>query len=465
MKRVFLITLAVFAFVLPGVAQYTTLHDFANDGNGMNPRGSLVTDSTWLYGMTTEGSNIFKIKTDGTGYTVLHTLSPADGLFPYGSLYYDGTYLYGTAQDSGAHLSGTIFKIKTDGTGFTKLHDFTGNVGEGEHPKGSLMSDGTWLYGTTRGGTASSPIISYGTIFRIKPDGSSYTVLHDFSNIPDDGRQPHASLVSDGTWLYGTTIFGGVNTNFGTIFKIMPDGTGYAKLFDFGNLTGEQPYGDLIYDGTWLYGMTAGGGPNGWGTIFKIKPDGTNFTSLFSFSTPGMSPDGCTPFGSLLYDGIWLYGMTSSGSNVFKIKPDGTNFTNMYIMTPPDGSLPYGSVISDGAYLYGMTYQRGVNMFYGTVFKLDINAVAVGITQSEKTDMEVNVYPNPASGSLTIEWKTPKVKENKAGKYTITDLLGKIVQNSTVNFENATATIDIHDLPNGVYFLKTGNRILKFVKN
>src|SRR6185369_16406264 len=46
------------------------------------------------------------------------------------------------------------------------------------------------------------------------------------------------------------------------------------KHLDSGT-TGKSPYGDLVSDGTYLYGMASSGGANTFfGTIFKIKPDG-----------------------------------------------------------------------------------------------------------------------------------------------------------------------------------------------
>jgi len=61
---------------------------------------------------------------------------------------------------------------------------------------------------------------------------------------------------------------GGTN-EMGTVFKIMPDGTGFVKLLDFDSTNGSGPHGSLIYDGTFLYGMTSGGGTNGRGVMFK----------------------------------------------------------------------------------------------------------------------------------------------------------------------------------------------------
>ena len=55
----------------------------------------------------------------------------------------------------------------------------------------------------------------------------------------------------------------------GVIFKIKPDGTGYSKMLEFaGTTNGQSPEGDLIYDGTYLYGMTNTGGTNSDGVVF-----------------------------------------------------------------------------------------------------------------------------------------------------------------------------------------------------
>src|SRR6266850_1722370 len=52
----------------------------------------------------------------------------------------------------------------------------------------------------------------------------------------------------------------------------------YTKLLDFGSTdNGSHPYSSLVSDGTFLYGMTSEAGSNGVGTIYKIKPDGSGF--------------------------------------------------------------------------------------------------------------------------------------------------------------------------------------------
>lgn len=404
MKKHYLIaTLALLAQT--AFSQYTKLLDFDGAGNGRGPWGHFVSDGTYLYGMAELGGannlgTIFKIKPDGTGYAkLLDFAGLANGALPRGSLFYDGTYLFGMTYDGGVNDVGCIFKIKPDGTGYLKILDFDGgNNGANPEIAGALISDGTYLYGmTTWGGTGGN-----GTIFRIKPDGTSYLKLMDF-NGTTSGRRPFGALVSDGAFLYGMTTEAGAN-NYGTIFKIKHDGTGYLKLADFGGTaTGHSPYGSLRSDGTYLYGMTHDGGANGKGTVFKIMNDGTNYSTLHDFAG---SPDGAFPLGSLISNGAYLYGMTSEAGTlvdgtIFRIKPDGTDYSILYNFLgfgSSEASFPRGSLSTDGTNLYGTTNRGGTNDF-GVAFKYGL---ATSIEDPNEGGGMV-VYPNPATDHLTIK--------------------------------------------------------------
>jgi uncharacterized repeat protein (TIGR03803 family) len=147
-------------------------------------------------------------------------------------------------ENGGSNGFGTIFKMKTDGTGFQTLFQFGSNVNAqyGAHPKGTLLlgSDGK-LYGmASAGGTGLG-----GTIFRINTEGTGFSVIFNFNSTT--GSFPWASLVEDvnAGFLFGTTELGG-SSNFGTIFKIKKDGTGYQTLMSFNGTRGKFPYGDLI---------------------------------------------------------------------------------------------------------------------------------------------------------------------------------------------------------------------------
>jgi uncharacterized repeat protein (TIGR03803 family) len=154
----------------------------------------------------------------------------------------------------------------------------------------------------------------YGTIFKITPDGT-LTTLYDFCMQPDctDGLSPGGGLVeaSDGNF-YGTTESGGTNF-FGNVFKMTPAGvvtTIYSFCAQASCPDGSGPYGALVQatDGE-LYGTTISGGANSWGTVFKITLGGT-LTTLHSFNFS----DGAYPAAGLVQgtDGNF-YGTTSSG--------------------------------------------------------------------------------------------------------------------------------------------------------
>jgi len=102
-----------------GAQTLTTLHSFNPNIDGAQPVSGVVLAGSTLYGTASEGSygNVFSLKTDGTGFTVLHSFSGSDGAGPKGGLLLSGNSLFGTT------LSG-VFSINTDGTGFTNLHRF-----------------------------------------------------------------------------------------------------------------------------------------------------------------------------------------------------------------------------------------------------------------------------------------------------------------------------------------------------
>ncbi|NHN25940.1 T9SS type A sorting domain-containing protein [Flavobacterium jejuense] len=80
--------------------------------------------------------------------------------------------------------------------------------------------------------------------------------------------------------MYGTTGTGGIN-DIGSIFKVKPDGTSFSKLIDFdGNTHGSYPRRSLISDGALLYGMTSSGGENNQGVIFKLSLENLGNTEV-----------------------------------------------------------------------------------------------------------------------------------------------------------------------------------------
>jgi uncharacterized repeat protein (TIGR03803 family) len=360
---------------------YSVLHSFSaatNDG-ASTYSSVIVGNDGLLYGTAWGGGvhgfgTVFRMGTDGTGFTVLHHFgAPSDGATPYAALIQgaDGL-LYGTTYGGGATDAGTVFKVDTNGGSYAVLYSFTNGL-DGAHPSGGLLQgrDGA-LYGTAETGSSNN----CGTVFRLGTDGLGYTVLHAFSNWPD-GALPQASLIqgTDGA-LYGTTDQGG-DYVVGTVFRLQTNGTGYSVLHSFGFATdGLSPQGALTQgsDGR-LYGTTVIGGTAGDGTIFGLDTDGNNYRQLHSFTN---SPDGANSYAALCQgnDG-YLYGTTvwggvTNGGTVFRVSRDGGQFAILHHFdwTLGKGSHPYAGVSSsNGGVFYGTTLQGG-GFGFGTVYRL-----------------------------------------------------------------------------------------------
>lgn len=351
---------------------FNLLHSFSGGaGDGLSPQyGSLALSGTTLYGMTMMGGAgnqgvVFKMDTDGSGYANLHAFAggAGDGSRPYASVTLDGGTLYGMTYQGGANAKGVIFKVNTDGTGYTNLHEFAGGAGDGALPRSSLTLDGTTLYGMTYNGGADD----HGVVFKMETNGTGYANLHEFAGGAGDGKNAHGDLTVDGSTLYGTTRFGGASDG-GVIFKMNTNGTGYTNLREFAGGAGDglSAFGGLTLDGSTLYGMTSGGGASNRGVVFEVQDDGTGYANLHEFA--GGAGDGWGPYGSLTQDGATLYGMTFAGgaSNegvIFEMATDGTGYANLreFTATVDDGEAPGGSLVLDGTMLYGMTDMGGAS--------------------------------------------------------------------------------------------------------
>jgi titin len=448
--------------VVPGSLPNGLLHNFTGaPGDGAHPNSSLVQDAKSFYGMTPSGgvSNsgvIFRIDKDGSNYTILHSFSDGrtsnDGAAPNGNLLLSSTTLFGMTSAGGIAGRGTIFKINTDGTGYSILYAF-GEIGgnsDGNQPDGSLILSGSTLYGMTySGGTPNA-----GTIFKINTDGTGYALLCSFNSgsVANDGCNPNGSLVLSGSTLYGMTLsnFSGQNVqNFGTIFKINTDGTGYAILHRFNDGTvpfdGYSPNGSLLLSGSTLYGVTYSGGVSDFnaGAIFKIGANGAGYTILHSFRDETVTNDGANPYGSLTLSGAVLYGMTHAGGSanagtVFQINSDGTGCRILHSFNDgtiqADGYKPYGDLILSESKLYGMTGSGGAYGL-GSIFSLALTSVPgapTGVSAAaEDAQATVAFTPPHSNGGSDILY------------YTVTSSPGGITQTGW------TSPIAVGGLANG----------------
>jgi uncharacterized repeat protein (TIGR03803 family) len=356
----------------------TTLHSFLYQAAGIyggTPRGGVILSESTLYGMTWAGGTsglgtIYSVNTDSSNFTVLHTFAGGltDGGTAFGELTLSGSTLYGMTSIGGANGDGIIFSIGTDGSHFTILYSFT-NGADGANPFGSLAISGDTLYGMGGPGAGNG-----GSIFSIETTGSNFTVLHTFTGgVADGGSVALQSIVLSGGVLYGTTTDGGASNN-GTVFKINPDGTGFALIYSFtGGADGAFPDSSVTVSGSILYGGVAGGGANSDGTLFSINTNGTNFQLLHTFTS---GADGGDPTAALIVMGSTLYGATSQGGSnasglTFSVATDGSGFTVLHNFDGHDGTNLRGDLLLSGSTLYGAASAGGAGG--GVIYSMSTN--------------------------------------------------------------------------------------------
>jgi len=325
--------------------------------DGISPSAGLLLGSDGrMYGTTTFGvasqsgslGTVFSLLPDGKDFRTVHPFSAVtdstsvgfqvnvEGVYPDSSLTegHDG-YLYGVARQGGGNGTGTIFRLTKDGTVFEVLHEF-GPVtsaddsglptnDDGYNSAATLLeyTDG-YLYGAAPNGGANGR----GTIFRLRPDGSDFEVVHAFSattasedGLPTnaEGAAPIGGLIDgqDG-FLYGAASQGGA-VGYGTVFSLAAVDGVVTAVHDFDGTNGGTPSAGVILgrDGR-LYGTTIAGGSNSSGTslnlgvVFVVARDGSGLQVLHVFD----GENGANPASDLLQlsDSVFV-GTTKTSGN------------------------------------------------------------------------------------------------------------------------------------------------------
>lgn len=162
--------------------------------------------------------------------TVKSVTAILEGTAPMGSLTTDNVKIYGRTYTGGQFNKGISFSIYPDGSGYTVLHNF-GGPGDTAGPRHDSM---IFIGNTLCGGTLGDGVADLGGIFTHNTDGGAYTILHQFMGGANDGSTPHSCprLNSADNCLYGLTQLGGSH-NEGTLFKINRDGSNFTILHSF----------------------------------------------------------------------------------------------------------------------------------------------------------------------------------------------------------------------------------------
>jgi len=306
-------------------ASLQVLYTFIGADGGAPDSGVILGPDGALYGVTAFGGDydngtVFRLSQAQGGVwseTVLYSFSGLRS--PSGGLTFDDEgNLYGTTYYGGYYDCGDIFKLTPDGSSwtFSVIHEFQGwELWDGCHPEANLRYDqGSGLvFGTTvNGGHSLYP--GEGTAFSFGKNP-----VYDYAVYPMQGKNGYEPLGSVNEWGYGTTWAGG-KYQVGNIFKLGQAGkqVKMKRLFR-PNRLGYNPSGELLTQNLngarAMYGTGYGGGTGGHGVVYQLrenpnKPDAWSMHVLYSFS----GTDGDGPYEGLAMDGAGnLYGTTSMG--------------------------------------------------------------------------------------------------------------------------------------------------------
>jgi uncharacterized repeat protein (TIGR03803 family) len=388
--------------------------------------------------------------------------------------------LYTPETAGGPSVYGKLTKMNKDGSGVTTIHDFKWGTqfdvnlysagakmqpnfdtwkayaSDGAYPYGFVVEgpDG-YVYGTTLVGGLGLAGAAYGTVYKVKKDGTDYKILAFGStlsigtyNTADGGTvsstMPFANVWGNvafdqqGVYAY---FFGGyvVGQTYGNVCRVKIDGSAPVEIVHKFTFTNSQdPYylyrGPIIVNNE-LFGTTYLGGTGAYGTVWKIDLSKLNATNNpidatgknntlqvihnFNFT------NGAYPYAGLVYDGEYLYGSTQQGGftatsygTVYRIKPDGSSFKSIMQFKTDGLPCPANTPTNEkifAAYYVSAERVTFANLTNTSCFSCIQNKCNAGVAPILSASTASNLCPSPnvnlnsllsSTGTNTIKWYT-----------------------------------------------------------
>jgi hypothetical protein len=475
-----------------GTMGYGSIIKMKTDGNGFTrwwtwntPISDIEAAGSFLYGTKRlRGSNdngtIFKTGVDGTDWKTIFDF-PAGFLYPYYDIEVKDTIIYGTANES-LQPYGYLFSIKTDGTEFRSLFDTYGLW-----PIIYFIADNQ-IYGTLW----DNGVVK---IFRLSTDATDYMIM-DYFNDPGSGINP-VSLILIDDYIYGITTEGGQN-DYGTLWRVRTDGTDFSELYSFTSKNGVAR--KIMLQGSYIYGVSSEGGDDGMGRLFRFKKDGTGYQKIFDFtdSDYGYYPDDFVMSGDTIFGITYMGGANGRGTvyrlnigeipgpvnELIKVKKlslkapeeielqtkgeltvEKGNYLNLDTTFTATGNVAYTydwKIKSGGGYqIVNNTIQINNDCTYyiflttiegcSYIDSLVVQAkAATGISQTELSD-NIKIYPNPNRGNFYV------ILSEKCERcfYKIYDQSGAGIYSGEIDCQanDCLCNIVLNDLKPGTYTL------------
>ena len=429
-------------------SHFDVLYTFVGPDDGAGPNAGVVLSDGTLYGVTYEGGSngygtVFSVGTNGSNFTALYTFNgTTDNGYPLGTLVVSNDTLYGTASGGFDTGAGVVFSIKTNGVGFSVLHTFSGT--DGFYPETGLTLFSNVLYGSTSFGGADQG----GALFSIHPDGTQFQTLYTFTN-GTDGSYPGSPLLANNGLLFGSANEGGTYDE-GTMFTINPNGTSFTVTHTFtGGADGADPNGPVVIANDVLFGAAQFGGASGDGLIFSqsfVNED----LGISAVVTPSSFNAGDTITNTIT---VINYGISDSGevmvTNTYSsdwsdfnvLEAPGSGFIIGNTITFDIGTLPVGvpatlvvTAVASGSNQFG-SISAGVfsqnldtnlaNNATNLTVQFGGEGLTLGVTTTSTADVQVN---DVVGFSLSVTNFGPSAN----GNITVTNVLSPLLGNVSI---------------------------------
>lgn len=365
-----LAVLMVSSPLLPAATPF--VHANINTSTGLLAASPVTFVGASFYGTTLRGGlynqgTIYRGHLNTGTLEIVHNFNNAAETTGQGGAYgelmlaSDG-YLYGTANINNFFitLSSIIYRLRPDGSDYSVLHTFAPKPTLGGNALFGSLVEGT--DGRLYGMTARSGEHDGGNIFRMDKNGANFTTLFQFPKTGPTGWWPQGGLLKTTTGeLFGTTSEGGTHAN-GSLFRLNSNGTVTVLHAFTGGAGGGRPMGTVSEtDEGRLLGVCYDGGANSAGGVFLADPDGTDYTLIFSFpADPALGRAGGFQSAIMADDGlIWSALRTQTTTTLYSITTTGGNFTTYalsgdtlasprqmpaVVAVPPNGMLHYSEI-------------------------------------------------------------------------------------------------------------------------
>ena len=387
-------------------------------------------DTTWVLSMITKGNIIFA----GTNYDIFSSSDNGNNWNKINTGIPDSTGANALALSGNNILAGinsNTYPPNIFGYGLL----YSPNNGNNWYPT-SLEDTIEIVSLAVKGDTIIAGSNAYG-IFLSGDNGNSWTTLNN--GLPSNPYTGYYKWVNCLT-IKGDTFFAGI-PSFG-IFRFIPGGNNWTAM------NNGLPINPVIYSFALSGNKIFAGIRNG---LYESSNNGNNWIGI----------------DTLIYE---VDAITISGNNIFLGTIGGgvywsSNYGNTWttLNTGLDANVISALAIT-GNYIFAGTNQE---MAYNGIWRLSLSEL--GIKESNNNEINISIYPNPTTTTLTIE--TPIESTIK-----ISNIEGQLIKTLAASGTNTNVdhvgyssyVVDVSTVPCGVYFIEVktekGIAVKKFVK-